>query len=71
MTQGTNVYTVPSVLNAAQLADLLGISRAGAYNLLNRKDFPTLQIGSRKLVARHHLEEWIEKQVALHGDIDV
>ncbi|MDL2219416.1 helix-turn-helix domain-containing protein [Ruminococcaceae bacterium OttesenSCG-928-O06] len=68
MTQNAEMYnTLPNVLNAAQLADTLGISRAGAYNLLNRKDFPTLRIGSRKLVSKHHLAEWIEQQVASHG----
>ena len=33
----------PDVLNAEQIAMLLGISRSGAYQLLNRADFPTLQ----------------------------
>lgn len=51
------------VLTASQLADILGISRAGAYNLLNRKDFPTLHIGHRKLVSKHHLLEWIDRQI--------
>ena len=65
MNQSTDMYnTLPNVLNATQLADTLGISRAGAYNLLGRNDFPTLRIGSRKLVSKHHLAEWIEQQVA-------
>ena len=64
MKQSTNMYdNLPNVLNATQLADTLGISRAGAYNLLNKKDFPTLRIGGRKLVAKHHLADWIEQQV--------
>ena len=33
------------VPNAEQLAALLGISRASAYQLMNRADFPTLHIG--------------------------
>ena len=65
MTQNTTMYqNLPNVLNAAKLAETLSISRAGAYNLLNRKDFPTLRIGGRKLVAKHHLAVWIEKQVS-------
>lgn len=55
---------LPDVLNAAQLANTLGISRAGAYNLLDRKDFPTLRIGKCKLVPKQHLITWIENQVA-------
>lgn len=58
----------PEVLNATQLAELLGISRAGAYNLLNRADFPTLCIGGRKLVVRTHLLDWMNSQVAEGGN---
>ena len=53
--------TLPTVLNANQLASVLGISRAGAYNLLNSQDFPTLHIGARKLVAASKLMEWIDR----------
>jgi len=52
---------LPTVLNAAQLAKTLGISRAGAYNLLNSKGFPTLQIGNRKLVPKEKLIRWIDE----------
>ena len=61
----TTVATVysdlPTVLNAAQLAKTLGISRAGAYNLLASKGFPTLQIGNRKLVPKEKLIQWIDE----------
>lgn len=50
---------LPIVLNAMQLATTLGISRAGAYNLLNSAGFPTLHVGARKLVASDKLMEWI------------
>ena len=42
--------TLPDVLDAKLLASALSISKAGAYQLLNRPDFPTLQVGGRKLV---------------------
>ena len=54
------LYDLPPVLNATQLAAALGISRAGAYNLFNTADFPTLHIGARKMVARNKLFEWID-----------
>lgn len=57
----TPVEALPTVLNATQLAAVLGISRAGAYNLLNSRDFPTLHIGARKLVATGKLMEWIDR----------
>ena len=49
--------TMPDVMDAKQLADVLRISKAGAYNLLNSPDFPTLRIGGRKLVMKHDLLE--------------
>lgn len=52
----------PEVLNAGQIAALLGISRAGAYQLLRRADFPTLHIGKRKLVPKDKLIAWIDRQ---------
>lgn len=52
---------LPDVLNANMLAETLGISRAGAYQLLNSEDFPTLQIGKRKLVPKDKLIAWIDR----------
>ena len=36
----SNYENLPAVLNANQLAAALGISRAGAYQLLNTGTFP-------------------------------
>jgi len=36
-------------------------SKAGAYNLLNAEDFPTLKIGGRKLVMKQDLLLWLKK----------
>ena len=57
----TNYENLPAVLNANQLAAALGISRAGAYQLLNTETFPTLRIGKRLLVPRDKLADWIEQ----------
>ena len=51
--------TMPDVMDAKQLAEVLRISKAGAYNLLNSSDFPTLRISGRKLVMKHDLLEWL------------
>ena len=56
--------SLPEVLTAKDLQSYLHISRAGAYNLLNRADFPTLHIGKRKLVTREQLFRWIEKNTS-------
>ena len=55
---------LPLVLNATQLASVLSISRANAYNLLHREDFPTLQIGKRMLVSRDRLARWMDEQIS-------
>lgn len=49
--------TMPDVMDAKQIAEALQISKAGAYNLLNSSDFPTLRIGGRKLVMKADLME--------------
>ena len=52
--------TMPDVMDAKQLATALQISKAGAYNILNDPDFPTLRIGGRKLVMKNELVEWLK-----------
>ena len=54
--------TMPDVMDAKQLAKALQISKAGAYNLLNDPDFPTLRIGGRKLVMKNELVEWLKSK---------
>ena len=56
-----NYENLPAVLNANQLAAALGISRAGAYQLLNTATFPTLRIGNRLRVPKDKLIDWIER----------
>ena len=51
---------LPDVMNVKQLAAVLHLSRAGAYNLLNSSDFPTLKVGGRKLVMKNDLLEWLK-----------
>lgn len=55
------IDTLPDILTASDLTAFLHISRSSAYNLLNAADFPTLHIGSRKLVAREKLLAWMEE----------
>ncbi len=59
----TSIDELPIMLNADQVADVLSVSRAQAYILLHRKDFPTLSIGRRLLVPKHKLLTWIDEQI--------
>ena len=55
-----NYDELPLMLNVVQVAAVLGISRAGAYELVHSEDFPTLKIGSRIVVPKDKLREWID-----------
>ena len=59
----TSFEQLPIVLNAEQLAQALGISRAGAYQLMHSKGFPTLQIGKRMMVPKEQLLEWLSSKI--------
>ena len=62
-----SLETLPPVLNATRVSEVLGISRAGAYNLMHREDFPTLLIGKRMLVPKDKLLAWIDRNTG--GDV--
>lgn len=63
-TNFTSIDQLPITLSAEQVAQVLGISRAGAYTLMHSKDFPTIQIGKRMVVPKDKLLAWMEKQIA-------
>ena len=50
----------PLMLNVIQVAAVLGISRAGAYELVRSEGFPALKIGSRIVVPKDKLQAWID-----------
>jgi len=52
---------LPVSLNANDVAGALGLSRAGAYNLMRSKGFPTLYIGKRMVVVKDNFLKWIEE----------
>ena len=52
------------MLNVVQVAAVLGISRAGAYELVHSEGFPALKIGSRIVVPKDKLQEWIDANTA-------
>ena len=59
----TDPAQLPMALNAAQVAATLGISRAGAYNLMRSEGFPTLFIGKRMVVPKDRMLAWMNDQV--------
>lgn len=53
---------LPLFLNAKTVAQVLGISMAGTYELLHREDFPVVKIGSRLVVPKEKFLAWVEEQ---------
>ena len=49
-------------LSVTEAAVLLGVSRPTIYQLMNREDFPSFRIGTRRLISRSGLERWVAAQ---------
>ena len=55
---------IPLMLSVPDVADVLGIGRANAYELVRSEGFPALKIGSRIIVPKDEFISWIKKQTA-------
>ena len=58
-TRYTNYDDLPLMLSVPDVASVLGISRAGAYELVRSDGFPSLRIGSRIVVPKERFINWI------------
>ena len=56
----TSYNELPLMLSVAEVAAVLGISRAGAYELTHSDSFPALKIGSRIIVPKDKFLAWID-----------
>ena len=54
---------LPLMLSVPEVAIVLGISRAAAYELARSKDFPALRIGTRIVVPKDKFIDWISRRV--------
>ena len=53
---------LPLMLSVPEVGEVLGISRAGAYELVRSKGFPKVKIGNRIVVPKEKFIQWIEDQ---------
>ena len=53
---------LPLMLSVPDAAQVLGISRAGAYELAHSREFPSMKVGSRIIIPKDKFLLWIEKQ---------
>ena len=60
----TSYDELPLMLSVPEVAAVLGISRAGAYELARSEGFPALKIGSRIVVPKEKFIAWIDTQAA-------
>ena len=58
----TSYQDLPLTLTAPEIAEVLGISRAAAYELVRSKSFPHMKIGTRILVPKDKFLAWIDEQ---------
>lgn len=58
-----NYSELPLTLSVPEVAAVLGISRAGAYELVHSASFLKVKIGKRILVPKDKLIEWLDAQV--------
>lgn len=58
---------LPLFLNAAMVAQVLGISVAGSYELMHEKDFPVLRINNRMVVPKEVFITWVKQHTKGDG----
>ena len=51
---------LPLMLSAPEVAEVLGISRAGAYDLVRSAGFPDMKLGNRILIPKDKFIKWID-----------
>jgi len=52
---------LPLTLTVPEVGEVLGISRAGAYELVRSAGFPHIKIGNRIVVPRDKFIAWIDE----------
>lgn len=55
---------LPLMLSVPEVAAVLGISRAGAYELVRSSGFPALSIGTRIVIPKDKLIAWIDENAS-------
>ena len=58
---------LPLTLTVPEVGEVLGISRAAAYELVRSRGFPSMRIGTRILVPKDKFIQWIDQQRSVDG----
>ena len=57
-----NYEDLPLTLTVPEVGEVLGISRAGAYELVRSEGFPRIKIGNRIVIPRDKFVQWIDEK---------
>ena len=58
---------LPLMLSVPEVASVLGISRAGAYELVRSDGYPALKIGSRIVVPKEKFIKWVDEKTSVRA----
>ena len=61
-----NYDDLPLTLTTQEVGEVLGISRAAAYELVRSNGFPRIRIGTRILVPKDKFILWIDEQTEVN-----
>lgn len=58
---GNEVVSLPKTYRVEEIAQILGIGRSTAYNLVKTGCFKVVRIGSSIRISRKSFDEWLDK----------
>lgn len=60
----TNYDELPVMLTVPDVANIMGLSLAGSYELTRSRDFPAFKVGSRIIIPKDKFLAWLDKMGA-------
>ncbi len=65
----TSLDDMPVILNVNLIQNILGISRAKAYDLVKTVGFPKIKIGKRIAIPKAEFEKWLQNKMENEEDL--
>lgn len=57
-----NITDLPDVFGPRELARFLGVQQAMGYELVKRRDFPSIRLGVKYLIYKQSFLDWLKEQ---------
>lgn len=58
-----NFADLPDFCTLADLAAVLGISKATAYRMADQGRIPCIRLGKRIILSKSHLKQWVDQEI--------